>query len=206
MSDDDRDGYAWNDSDILIRMQPLTAVYLNVDGAVIIRQLHYPDDDSVVVITGRNLPALIARLQEAVDEVADFERWERENPDEAAAARQPKRSRLPAPPPESLIASAPIAPRTLFDVADDWREPIAAHVEGKTKTSIADIAEVLHLDAEALAGPARGRIADILTDLGFEPQRDKHHRWWEKTARPLTGDASNAHVTACRNPSPIKRA
>jgi hypothetical protein len=51
-----------------------------------------------------------------------------------------------------------------------------------------------------------------LTALGFEPRRDRHHRWWER------GDASSAHAhvtntsphtspvtAACANTSPVKR-
>jgi hypothetical protein len=51
-------------ADLVIPSQPRTAVYLNTDRAVVIRQEGDNGDDSWVIIQPNNLPALVDRLRE----------------------------------------------------------------------------------------------------------------------------------------------
>jgi hypothetical protein len=103
--------------DIVIRRQQETAAYLNDDrSAVVIRQNCWPDeDDAVVIVNVEALPQLLARLNAIGREV------ERDRADE--------RGQL-----------------DLFGAGagdDEWREPIAAHLAGKTRTTLTDIADVV---------------------------------------------------------------
>jgi hypothetical protein len=46
------DEFDWND--VVLQKQPLTAVFLNEDGAVVVRQQNWPEDDSFVLIQPPN--------------------------------------------------------------------------------------------------------------------------------------------------------
>jgi hypothetical protein len=48
------DGYDWNDGDTVLQEQPRTAVFLNADGAVLIRQQSWPEEDDVVILQPQN--------------------------------------------------------------------------------------------------------------------------------------------------------
>lgn len=70
------DEHNWSDCpDIVIREQPVTKVYSNPYGQVVIRQLaslYGNHDDPFVFFSRENIPALIAALQKAVSEHADL--------------------------------------------------------------------------------------------------------------------------------------
>ncbi len=48
------DGFHWDDEDVVLQEQPRTAVFLNEDGAVVVRQQNWPEDDSTVLIQPQN--------------------------------------------------------------------------------------------------------------------------------------------------------
>jgi hypothetical protein len=60
------EGWFWSDNDhvIVLREQPETACYFNDDGALVIRQRHWPDEDSVVVIGEESIFKFLDRLTE----------------------------------------------------------------------------------------------------------------------------------------------
>ena len=55
-----------NDDDVVLRGQPETAVYFNPYGALVIRQLGWPDDDSIVVISTECIDRFIDKLTDIV--------------------------------------------------------------------------------------------------------------------------------------------
>jgi len=55
-------------SDLLIPCEPTTEVYWNDFDQVVIRQLNWPDEDCWVVLNHDSIPALIARLQQMLNE------------------------------------------------------------------------------------------------------------------------------------------
>jgi hypothetical protein len=50
------------DDSVVIPQQPETACYRNEAGQIVIRQRHWPDDDSFVYINPESLPRIIAAL------------------------------------------------------------------------------------------------------------------------------------------------
>lgn len=184
--------HGWNDFDwierddeVVIRHQHQTAVFVNDEGSVVIRQWQWPQDDQAVIITAKNLPVLIARLQAAMAEVAAFERWEAEQHDDAMADRRDRARRLrveidserPQPEPAKPLPPASAPAPLLFD--DEWLKPIAEFLTDASKTTVADVAEgALHIEEPGTAD--QRRIAAILAALGWTPQRDKHGRWWQR--------------------------
>ena len=54
------------DDDVVLRVQPETAVYLNPYGALVIRQHGWPDDDSIVVISAECIDHFIDELTDIV--------------------------------------------------------------------------------------------------------------------------------------------
>ena len=48
------DGFHWDDEDVVLQEQPRTAVFLNEDQAVVVRQQNWPEDDSTVLIQPQN--------------------------------------------------------------------------------------------------------------------------------------------------------
>lgn len=63
--------YDWSNSldDIVFQPNPAVAVYLNVDGDVVIRQQRdqYEDEDSVVIIPRGTVPALIRKISSVAE-------------------------------------------------------------------------------------------------------------------------------------------
>jgi hypothetical protein len=219
-----------HDTDVVIRHQHETAVFVTAEGSVAIWQRGWPDDDQSIVITGPNLPALIARLQAAMGEVAEFAAWERENPDEAMADRRERMRSLRAeidrgddddatelakaialPLPSKTSNGLDIAPRSppaLFD--DPWRSPVADHLKGRRRVTVTEVIEgALHVDPTSTA--TQRRVADIMLGLGWQRgQRTKDDRWWingeSVTGNSVTTAANDAPVNAaCRVVSPVKR-
>jgi hypothetical protein len=47
-------GYHWDDEDTALQEQPRTAVFMNEDGAVVVRQQNGLEDDSTVIIQSQN--------------------------------------------------------------------------------------------------------------------------------------------------------
>lgn len=60
------DDYTWDDEDVVLRRQPKTAIYWNVDGNLVIRQQGYDDDDDPYVVICKN------NLQEFIDRLCDL--------------------------------------------------------------------------------------------------------------------------------------
>jgi hypothetical protein len=57
------DDYEWKDDDVVLEEQKRTAIYWNIHGDAVIRQMgSYPDDDPYVVICRSNLFDFIDRL------------------------------------------------------------------------------------------------------------------------------------------------
>jgi hypothetical protein len=50
----DCSGANWDDEDVVLQEQPRTAVFLNEDAAVVVRQQNWPEDDSIVLIQPQN--------------------------------------------------------------------------------------------------------------------------------------------------------
>jgi hypothetical protein len=48
------DGYDWNDGDTVLHEQPRTAVCLNADGAILIKQQNWPEADDTVILQPQN--------------------------------------------------------------------------------------------------------------------------------------------------------
>lgn len=71
--DDDDDKFSWiDDTNIVIRAQPETAIYWNGCGQLVVRQNGGGyDDDPFLYFDPRNLPALIEAL------TAEYESWRR---------------------------------------------------------------------------------------------------------------------------------
>ena len=58
----DDDHFDWDDGDVILHEQPLTAVYWNAAGSLTIRQRHRSDEDSIIVISPDCLDDFLDRL------------------------------------------------------------------------------------------------------------------------------------------------
>ncbi len=55
--------FEWNDKNTVLHLQPRTAVYTNIDGDIVIRQMdNYGDDEPYIVIARNNVAKIAAAL------------------------------------------------------------------------------------------------------------------------------------------------
>lgn len=215
--------FSWATSEDDLREQPRTAIYIDGEGDLIIRQCAWPDDDEIIRITPEAFRKFIAKLQARGRELGEFAHWSEAHPDEVAAARRPA-------PPESIAAlqsSPAITPapstqdnlfRQIAEPNDEWLRPIADYLAEVSRTTIADVAEALHIEEPGTAD--QRRIVTILTTLGWSPRRDKYGRWWARGDSIHAGDgigysgdsigdstdsSAVTRIAACANPTPTKR-
>jgi hypothetical protein len=60
------DEFDWNDESLVVlREQPETAIYFNPEGSLVIRQRRYLEDDPYVVISAANINEFLDKLTEA---------------------------------------------------------------------------------------------------------------------------------------------
>jgi hypothetical protein len=65
--------FDWSDEDnenVVLRMQPATAIYLNPFGQIVIRQDGGYDDDTITILNLESVPDFIRRLQDVAQEAA----------------------------------------------------------------------------------------------------------------------------------------
>ena len=51
-----------DDSSIILREQPATAVYFNREGSLVIRQHRWPDDDTIIIIAASSIADFLDKL------------------------------------------------------------------------------------------------------------------------------------------------
>ena len=121
-------------------------------------------------------------------------------------------------PPKAARHAPPLQPKL---IADEWREAIARYLERRQQVTVTEVIEAVQADGASTA--AQRRVTEIMRDLRWTPQRDKHGRWWQRgdsTGDTITRSAvtngvttdrngvttDDAHrVAACAIPSPVKR-
>ncbi len=57
------DDFDWASRNAVLLEQPETAIYLNFQGSLVIRQYGFPDPDPVIIITAENVGRFIERLR-----------------------------------------------------------------------------------------------------------------------------------------------
>lgn len=57
--------FNWNENkqDLVVQQVDAVAVYINMDGNIVIRQQAFPNDDAVIVLPKASIPALIKALK-----------------------------------------------------------------------------------------------------------------------------------------------
>jgi hypothetical protein len=58
----DKSSFEWSAEDVCLQPQLMTAIYWNVHADLVIRQLGWPEEDSVVIISRANIPQFLDRL------------------------------------------------------------------------------------------------------------------------------------------------
>jgi hypothetical protein len=67
-----RTRFDWSaaNEDVVLRMQPATAIYVNTVNQIVIRQEGVFDDDTITILNIESVPAFIRRLQDVAQEAA----------------------------------------------------------------------------------------------------------------------------------------
>lgn len=119
--------FSWTDDKdaIVLHEQPATAVYINGDSFIVIRQNNWPDDDSYIVIDPQNAALLACVLDEKARE-AISQRWD--NPTPAKRLPEPQQQQVK---PESG-AAAQERPRPQEGASDN---PSMAHAKANGKAT-----------------------------------------------------------------------
>lgn len=66
------DVFDWSDDDVVVHVQPMTAVYVNPRGQLVIRQQSEWNGDPFLIFNVESLPAIIERL------TVEYDSWKRD--------------------------------------------------------------------------------------------------------------------------------